>query len=860
MTGLDLESFLHLLRADLGAWASLGLVLLVLALMAWTSWGSRRALRKCLVLSIAAHIGLLLYGSTFPIMMAVLGDKARPEAEGPPVRVQLAPSGGESPDPGGRISPDGRPARAVANWDRAGEPAGLAGPTGRAPRPGEPVPAGGREPGRTTPAALAPEAVVLEVNPPPPTAPTNLAGPTPPAPAPTVAPGDPAEVPAAVADRATGPAPAESIAAAARSRPDRAAVEPTKPLDGARPPLTAPGLAATPAPGPVAPADPRPSAPAAGPQPAPVAVALADPSDVAAPSLGAKVVDPDPGSVGIDATAPGGASARARARREATSPGASPLALLDPARPSPAPLAPSTTTVAPPGRAPATVATARPAAAGPVAAREVAPPSATADAPAEGTIGPTASRLPASPAPRESLPETDARRQSRPAREAGRLALNERRPDRTTPAALPRVTPSGTPAPPAIAGASGLTRPPADVPSVYRSRLDPNRFALARRAGASRESEQAVERALEWLRRHQDADGRWDGGTARYKDGSVAEADDDYTIHCPPGDVCYGECFYWEADTAVTGLALLAYLGAGYTHVDGQYAETVGRGLDFLRMAQKADGDLRGRSQAVGMYCHAMATLALCEAYALTGDPKLRGPVEKAVNFLVKGRAQDRMAWRYAPGAPVGDTSILGWVVMVLKSAQEVGIPIQPNTRQGVLAWLNKVSAGPSAGLARYQPWEKVTPTMTAEAWVCRQFLGVGGPGMSSTEAAEYLVQNGPSRSQYNLYYWYYGTLAMYQHGGEAWARWNAQVRDEIVRRQRTAGHASGSWDPDESQYGTHGGRIYGTALATLSLEVYYRYLRLYEAPATAPTPAPRSADGLPRRTADLLPEPAAPR
>ena len=121
---------------------------------------------------------------------------------------------------------------------------------------------------------------------------------------------------------------------------------------------------------------------------------------------------------------------------------------------------------------------------------------------------------------------------------------------------------------------------------------------------------------------------------------------------------------------------------------------------------------------------------------------------------------------------------------------------------------------------------------MTAEAWVCRQFLGVGGPGASSTEAAQYLLQYGPNRGQFNLYYLYYGTLALYQHGGDAWTRWNAQVRDEILRRQRPSGHAAGSWDPDESQYGTHGGRIYCTALATLSLEVYYRYLRLYEAPS----------------------------
>ena len=270
----------------------------------------------------------------------------------------------------------------------------------------------------------------------------------------------------------------------------------------------------------------------------------------------------------------------------------------------------------------------------------------------------------------------------------------------------------------------------------------------------------------------------------------------------------------------------------------------MGKGIAFLLANQRADGDLRGRSRAVGMYCHAMATIALCEAYALTGEARLRAPVERAVGFLVAARARDGKSWRYAPGEPVGDTSILGWVVMALKSAREVGIAVPADTRTGALRWLASVATGDRKGLARYQPDKEVTPTMTAEAWVCRQFLGVGGPGPASAEAADALLDHGPKSDTYNLYYWYYGTLAMYQHGGDAWYRWNAQARDEIVRRQRTNGHPAGSWDPDDSPYGVKGGRIYGTALATLSLEVYYRYLRLYDEPSIPPAVAPARPRG----------------
>ncbi|HEV3164190.1 MAG TPA: prenyltransferase/squalene oxidase repeat-containing protein [Isosphaeraceae bacterium] len=392
---------------------------------------------------------------------------------------------------------------------------------------------------------------------------------------------------------------------------------------------------------------------------------------------------------------------------------------------------------------------------------------------------------------------------------------------------------------------------------MYRSRLDPNRSALAQRAGASAASEQAVERALDWLARHQDDDGRWNGGSAKNPvPGLVEECRDSFTAHCPPDEICQGECSYAEADTALTGLALLAYLGAGYTHTEGKYTATVGRGLRYLLLQQKSDGDLRGPSRAVGLYCHAMATLALSEAYAMTGDERLRGPVERSVDFLVKSQATDGMSWRYAPRESVGDTSILGWVVLVLRSAKAVGISFPDQVQSGALAWLQRVSGGRAGGLARYQPFKNVTETMTAEAWVCRQLLGHGRPGPASTEAAEFLLAHGPHRGPFNLYYWYYGTLAMYQGGGSAWTRWNDQVRDQLVRRQCSGGHPAGSWDPDDDgTYGARGGRIYSTALATLTLEVYYRYLRFYDEPGPTPrlAPAPdRTTDPTLRRAGSL--------
>ncbi len=745
MTGLDLESFLHLLRADLGAWSTLGLIVFLLAVMTWTSWGSRRALRKCLVLSIAAHVGIVVYGSTHPFVLLALQSRDSRELNRERIReIKVAPLPEES-DPTNPRGPVNRSGQKAAPWEPQQDSLALADAKLATPRP-DLVP---RELGAAPSAEIAPlEAAAPDVNPPVSTAP---------------------EPPPGEAQEGLNPPPAEAtpsdpseIAAPVLARPKPAEPE-TSPLDQIRSPRR-PGRS------------PRPGASSlvgrsGGGLPELLPPASSPPAENSEPVVASETVDirPQTGGISTDESATKGD-------------------MEDPA------------------------------AAG-VAGRVIKRPTLE---PAVPDVLTTDVRGRSRPKRAQTAPNADAAEKK--AKDLAALALS-----RTSPGALPRL--------PETQGNIG-PRPLSDVPEVYRSRLDPNRSTLAQRAGASTASEQSVERALDWLARHQDADGRWDGGVARDPEGGPIKGDDDFTVHCPPGEPCVGECLYWEADTALTGLALLAFLGSGYTHTDGKYSETVGKGLDFLRQVQRPDGDLRGQSKAVGMYCHAMASLALCEAYALTGDERLRNSVEKAVGFLIRSRAVDGQSWRYAPGARAGDTSILGWVVMVMKSAKVVGIPIPPSIQGGTLTWLGRVASGPDRGLAAYQPNDPPTPTMTAEAWVCRQFLGVGGPSRASTEAAEELLANGPGRAgsdAYNLYYWYYGTLAMYQYGGSAWSRWNVQVRDQLVRRQRTNGHRTGSWDPDETVYGSRGGRIYSTALATLTLEVYYRFLRLYNDPDLTP-------------------------
>jgi hypothetical protein len=129
--------------------------------------------------------------------------------------------------------------------------------------------------------------------------------------------------------------------------------------------------------------------------------------------------------------------------------------------------------------------------------------------------------------------------------------------------------------------------------------------------------------------------------------------------------------------------------------------------------------------------------------------------------------------------------------------------------------------------LASYRPNEQPSRPMTAEALVCRQFLGTARGSLATEEAADYLLGELPTRERINLYYWYYGTLAMYQVGGEHWQRWNAALQAALLDQQITDGNLAGSWDP-KCIWGGYGGRVYSTSMSALCLEVYYRYLPLY--------------------------------
>ena len=358
---------------------------------------------------------------------------------------------------------------------------------------------------------------------------------------------------------------------------------------------------------------------------------------------------------------------------------------------------------------------------------------------------------------------------------------------------------------------------------------------LLEREGGSTATERAVRLGLRWLAAHQDESGRW--------------SSEDFWKHCKTAK-CDGPGLR-EFDAGVTGLALLAFLGAGHNERDGAYAGTVRKGIGWLTRIQKHGEDLDG---AIGyvegtedqpkpewVYNHAIATMAICEALASTDSDALVEPAKKAIDLCL--RAQNPEAgWRYGIRPKESDTSVTGWFVQALHAAEKAGFEFSDEAYAGVLTWLDEATSesgatgyiapdGESSFIRIQQNRYDSVPCMTAAAILSRIFAGQRKSDEVIRDGGKILMEHLPSWPKHktrpvNMYYWYYGTYAMFQVGGRDWKKWNKAMKKALLDRQVKRGHDKGSWHP-VGEWGIAGGRVYSTAIGVLTLEAYYRQNRI---------------------------------
>ncbi len=362
----------------------------------------------------------------------------------------------------------------------------------------------------------------------------------------------------------------------------------------------------------------------------------------------------------------------------------------------------------------------------------------------------------------------------------------------------------------------------------FAGRSAATREKMVEEGGGTGASEAAVGLGLKWLALHQSDDGHWsmDGfhNNARDKPGLNGKR---FTCNCGGQGM--------RNDTAGTAFGVLPFLAAGITHRDNNkakedYRKNVDAALKYLINHQDArSGDLGG-----GMYAHGLATIALCEAYGLSADQNLKAAAQQAIDFIVAAQDPASGGWRYTPRSG-GDTSVVGWQLMGIKSGQMAGLKVPNPTLSGAEKWLDSCATSDKGGYGYVGPQE--TPTMSAVGLLCRQYLGWSprNPGLLNGVAR---LSKYPPGTINSMYYYYYATQVMHHMGGESWANWNPKMRDLLVNsadqgRANKHPHQIGSWGPEGDAHGAQGGRIMQTSLSLLTLEVYYRHLPLYRRDVT---------------------------
>lgn len=327
-----------------------------------------------------------------------------------------------------------------------------------------------------------------------------------------------------------------------------------------------------------------------------------------------------------------------------------------------------------------------------------------------------------------------------------------------------------------------------------------HRFVAAR---TPRPNRAAIERGLEYLARVQFADGRWRFDNL---EGVAASFPRPTSL---------------RSDAAATGLVLLAFLGAGHDHFGGRYQFVVEDSIDFLVRIQHREGAFSepGDDRAceiTSFYSHGIATLALCEAFGMTGDAEVRAPAQSALNHLAM-RLESELRWSDGQSIRQNDWSVIGWQLATLRSGRLAGLNVDADALARISASLAALEVDAASSDAM----------QTAIALAVELHLGsASAASPSRTSADELLAHSGESEPRRDTYFWYYGSQAMYYLGGDDWQAWSRELYPRLIESQVAAGTTAGSWQPPvatESARPDAATRLYVTAMNLLSLETQQR-------------------------------------
>jgi hypothetical protein len=390
---------------------------------------------------------------------------------------------------------------------------------------------------------------------------------------------------------------------------------------------------------------------------------------------------------------------------------------------------------------------------------------------------------------------------------------------------------------PALSGAAGLEVGKGEgtkggsggAGEGFGGRGSGSREKMLASGGGTADTERAVAGAANWLARHQNQDGSWGLGPK----GFGRQCKDPSCMKCfvkkpsPDGKPTPEP---EERPMAATAFGILPYLAAGQTHeTAGPHKGVITRALTWMtRNQDPKNGNLGGGKLGGNMYDHGLATIALCEAYGLSKDRKLGPHAQMAVAYIEDAQNDQSGGWHYGANPPTeGDTSVVGWQMMALKSAEMAGLKVNPQTIVKAKSYLKTVAKGKSGGQFSYTSKDGATPTMSAVGLLCNQYGGMKRTDPAMIEGQAYVMAHLP-QAEGSPYFFYYATQVMHNLPGPEWDTWNRHARRFLIKSQiKSHDCNNGSWDP------TGKGHVLGpvmmTSICSLTLEVYYRYLPLYQ-------------------------------
>lgn len=335
----------------------------------------------------------------------------------------------------------------------------------------------------------------------------------------------------------------------------------------------------------------------------------------------------------------------------------------------------------------------------------------------------------------------------------------------------------------------------------------------------------AVERGLDWLAAHQNADGSWTSKIG-------FKLNSDYRETAEGGHV------------GVTALAGTAFLAGGHAPERGRYSETLTRALDYVLSGVQEDGYITLNGSR--MYSHAFATLFLSEVCGMTHRADVRTKLQKAVDFIVETQNQEG-GWRYVPFSPESDMSIVVCQAMALRAARNIGIRVPKSTIDRAARYVvdSAITEDSQRGYNSLYPdevgafnYQRSRGSRSSFPLTAAGVTALHGLGIYSDESIrrglDYLRRNlDDFNRQYgrdqdgHYFYWYghyYGVQAMYTAGTafqvNYWEPYFEEVRSELLALQ----NPDGSW-PNKAGPGP----AFGTAMAVLVLEIPYRYLPIFQ-------------------------------